>query len=221
MDIEAFYAEDERRRHSAELEFGRDWQRRGGRCEVSWVEDTGELYVMREPNAAVTGSGAGDLELVPMSEHAARGRGARGGHRTRRDRRGDERVGRRRCLEPDGVGVVARSGRPRRRARRRRSGVAVGHAPRGLSPYLRRNSRLRACASLVARGISSTVPGRVPGDNELEAPEEMWKSRSGSASRGGGRTDSTTSPSCRAGARATRKTSTSPGRSTRTSSSCR
>jgi hypothetical protein len=68
MDIESFYAADERRRHSAELEFGRDWQDESGRCEVSWVEDTGELYVMREPTAAVTGSGAGDLELVPMSE---------------------------------------------------------------------------------------------------------------------------------------------------------
>jgi hypothetical protein len=68
MDIEGFYAEDERRRHSAELEFGRDWTDAGGRCEVSWVEDTGELYVMREPSARVTGSGAGDLELVPMSD---------------------------------------------------------------------------------------------------------------------------------------------------------
>lgn len=68
MDIESFYAADERRRHSSELEFGRDWQDDAGRFEVSWVEDTGELYVMREPTAAVTGSGAGDLELVPMSE---------------------------------------------------------------------------------------------------------------------------------------------------------
>ena len=68
MDIEGFYAEDERRRHSSELEFGRDWQDVDGRCEVSWVEDTGELYLMREPTAAVTGSGAGDLELMPMAE---------------------------------------------------------------------------------------------------------------------------------------------------------
>jgi hypothetical protein len=69
MDIEGFYAQNERRRHSAELEFGREWRDAGVRSEVSWVEDTGELYVMREPTAAVTGSGAGDLELVPMSEH--------------------------------------------------------------------------------------------------------------------------------------------------------
>ena len=70
MDLEEFYAADERRRKSAELEFGRDWYDDNGRWGVSWVEDTGEVYVMREPNAAVTGSGAGDLELVPMSDHA-------------------------------------------------------------------------------------------------------------------------------------------------------
>jgi hypothetical protein len=70
MDLEEFYAADERRRRSAELEFGRDWHDDNGRCGVSWIEDTGEVYVMREPNAAVTGSGAGDLELVPMSDHA-------------------------------------------------------------------------------------------------------------------------------------------------------
>src|SRR3954470_8688242 len=70
MDIEDFYSADERRRKSAELEFGTDWSDQNGRCEVSWVEDTGEVYVMREPVAAVTGSGAGGLELVPMSEDA-------------------------------------------------------------------------------------------------------------------------------------------------------
>jgi hypothetical protein len=68
MDIEEFYAADERRRKSAELEFGRDWNDANARSGVSWIEDTGEIYVMREPTAAVTGSGAGDLELVPMSE---------------------------------------------------------------------------------------------------------------------------------------------------------
>jgi hypothetical protein len=68
MDIEEFYAADERRRKSAELEFGRDWNDENGRSGVSWIEDTGEVYVMREPSARVTGSGAGDLELVPMSD---------------------------------------------------------------------------------------------------------------------------------------------------------
>ena len=70
MDLEEFYAADERRRKSAELEFGRDWNDATGRLGVSWIEDTGEVYLMREPNAAVTGSGAGDLRLVHMSDHA-------------------------------------------------------------------------------------------------------------------------------------------------------
>lgn len=50
MDIEEFYDADERRRRSAELELGRDWRDQYDvRYELSWVEDTGELYVMREP----------------------------------------------------------------------------------------------------------------------------------------------------------------------------
>ena len=69
MDIEAFYAADERRRHSSELEFGREWHDASGRCEVSWVEDTGELYVMREPAATVVGDAFGDMRVLKMSEH--------------------------------------------------------------------------------------------------------------------------------------------------------
>lgn len=50
MDLEAFYDADERRRSSAELEFGTEWtDSYGVRHELSWVEDTGELYVLREP----------------------------------------------------------------------------------------------------------------------------------------------------------------------------
>lgn len=50
MDIEQFYDADPRRRSSAELELGRDWRdAHGVRYELSWVEETGELYVMREP----------------------------------------------------------------------------------------------------------------------------------------------------------------------------
>lgn len=50
MDIEEFYDEDPRRRSSAEVELGRDWHdAHGVRYELSWIEDTGELYVMREP----------------------------------------------------------------------------------------------------------------------------------------------------------------------------
>ena len=70
MDIEEFYAADERRRQSAELEFGRDWNDENGRCGVSWVEDTGELYLMREPNAGVWGDAFGDMRARPVSEHA-------------------------------------------------------------------------------------------------------------------------------------------------------
>jgi hypothetical protein len=70
MDIEEFYTQDERRRHSVELEFGRDWHDTDGRVGVSWVQDTGEVYVMREPNAGVWGDGAGDLYARHVSEHA-------------------------------------------------------------------------------------------------------------------------------------------------------
>jgi hypothetical protein len=49
MDIEDFYSADERRRQSAEFEFGNNWfDNRGSRYEISWVEGTGELYAMLE-----------------------------------------------------------------------------------------------------------------------------------------------------------------------------
>jgi len=49
MDIEQFYSADERRRQSAEVEFGNNWfDASGNRYELSWVEDTGELYAMLE-----------------------------------------------------------------------------------------------------------------------------------------------------------------------------
>ncbi|MGD0880267.1 MAG: hypothetical protein ABSB09_01680 [Acidimicrobiales bacterium] len=55
MDIEQFYRADERRRQSAEVEFGNNWfDAKGSRYELSWVEDTGELYAM--------------LELVPEAD---------------------------------------------------------------------------------------------------------------------------------------------------------
>ncbi len=50
MDIEQFYSQDERRRASEEIEFGTDWHdSAGARYELSWVEATGELYMMLEP----------------------------------------------------------------------------------------------------------------------------------------------------------------------------
>jgi hypothetical protein len=64
MDIEEFYDADPRRRQSAEVEFGRDWSDdTGGRSEVSWVADTGELYLMNEPIEPLYSDGLGDVEV--------------------------------------------------------------------------------------------------------------------------------------------------------------
>ena len=61
-DIEAFYAGDERRRASAEIELGQDWHDTNGvRYELSWIEDTGELYVMAEASPSGFVDPFGDL----------------------------------------------------------------------------------------------------------------------------------------------------------------
>jgi hypothetical protein len=61
MNIEEFYEADERRRRSEEIELGTEWHDRDGvRHEVSWVADTGELYLMREPAARISEDGFGD-----------------------------------------------------------------------------------------------------------------------------------------------------------------
>ena len=50
MDIDEFYEADPRRRASAELELGTEWKDDDGvNHELNYVEDTGELYVLREP----------------------------------------------------------------------------------------------------------------------------------------------------------------------------
>jgi hypothetical protein len=50
VDIDEFYEADPRRRASAEIELGTEWQdTQGVRYELNYVEDTGELYVMQEP----------------------------------------------------------------------------------------------------------------------------------------------------------------------------
>jgi hypothetical protein len=52
VDIEDFYEEDPRRRESEEIEFGHDWSAGDGddvRFQVTWVEATGEVYAMAEP----------------------------------------------------------------------------------------------------------------------------------------------------------------------------
>jgi hypothetical protein len=61
VDIEQFYDEDPKRRESEEIEFGRDWSDvTGVRSELSWVVDTGEVYVMREPDAPINMDPVGD-----------------------------------------------------------------------------------------------------------------------------------------------------------------
>ncbi|MGH9020295.1 MAG: hypothetical protein ACRDV0_04680 [Acidimicrobiales bacterium] len=71
MDIEAFYEQNEARRESAEIEFGDDWSdASGNRYELSWVETTGEFYLMIEPDAYVSEDNFGDFAVAdePVSE---------------------------------------------------------------------------------------------------------------------------------------------------------
>ncbi|HEX3459459.1 MAG TPA: hypothetical protein VHT49_01030 [Acidimicrobiales bacterium] len=72
MNIEEFYSADERRRQSAEIELGTNWyDAAGSRYELSWVEDTGELYVMLERSSGAgsfTPFGDMEVESVPLDE---------------------------------------------------------------------------------------------------------------------------------------------------------
>lgn len=62
MDIESFYEQNEARRESAEFEFGSEWtDSADNEYELSWVEATGELYLMVEPDAVVTEDMFGDF----------------------------------------------------------------------------------------------------------------------------------------------------------------
>ena len=61
MDLETFYESNEARRESAEFEYGDDWtDGAGNHYELSWVEATGELYLMIEPDAVITEDAFGD-----------------------------------------------------------------------------------------------------------------------------------------------------------------
>ena len=66
MDLEQFYEADPRRRRSEELEFGREWTDANGRCEVSWVADTGEIYAMLEPSGHL-------VEIDPIGDERVQG----------------------------------------------------------------------------------------------------------------------------------------------------
>ena len=62
MDIESFYEQNETRRESAEFEFGSEWtDASDNEYELSWVEATGELYLMVEPDAVVNEDIFGDF----------------------------------------------------------------------------------------------------------------------------------------------------------------
>ena len=62
MDIESFYEQNEARRESAEFEFGAQWSDESeNEYELSWVEATGELYLMVEPDAMVNEDIFGDF----------------------------------------------------------------------------------------------------------------------------------------------------------------
>lgn len=52
MNIEEFYAGDEKRRYSAEFSYGLMWrseQDESSLYDLFWVQDTGEVYLMRKP----------------------------------------------------------------------------------------------------------------------------------------------------------------------------
>jgi hypothetical protein len=66
MDIETFYEENEARRQSAEFEYGDEWSDAAGvYYELSWVEATGELYLMAEPDAEVVADPFGGYWTLP------------------------------------------------------------------------------------------------------------------------------------------------------------
>lgn len=68
MNIEQFYAQDERRRISGEVELGRTWTDEGGASfALSFVEDTGELYLMSEPATSTFEDPLGDYIVNPLS----------------------------------------------------------------------------------------------------------------------------------------------------------
>ena len=71
MDLEQFYEADPRRRQSEEMEFGNEWTNGEGRFGVSWVEATGEVYVMAEPLGRLDDGGTFGVEWVEATPDAA------------------------------------------------------------------------------------------------------------------------------------------------------
>lgn len=66
MDLEAFYAANEARRTSSEVEFGSTWTSGDGHhYQVSWIEATGELYLMADDPNAPSVDFFGDIVPTP------------------------------------------------------------------------------------------------------------------------------------------------------------
>ncbi len=73
MDIEDFYEADPRRRASAEIELGSEWQdAQGVHYELNYIEDTGELYVMQEPPPAESVDPAGGIHIRKDPSYAGK-----------------------------------------------------------------------------------------------------------------------------------------------------
>ena len=71
MDIEEFYDADPRRRASEDVRFGDEWtDADGGRYEVMWVTDTGEVYAMYEPVEPMVSDAVGDVLVQHMPTSA-------------------------------------------------------------------------------------------------------------------------------------------------------
>jgi hypothetical protein len=71
MDIDEFYEADPRRRASAEIELGTEWQdAHGVHYELNYIEDTGELYVMQEPPPHVREDPAGGIHIPEDPSYA-------------------------------------------------------------------------------------------------------------------------------------------------------
>jgi hypothetical protein len=67
VDIEHFYDSNPARRTSKEYSFGSDWTDPGGvRWELNWVEDTGEVYLMREAGEPLVMDPLGDTMMPKL-----------------------------------------------------------------------------------------------------------------------------------------------------------
>ena len=73
MNIEEFYDANPVRRSSEEVEFGREWSdAQGNRGEISWVKDTGEVYVMIAPVEPIVTDPVGDEFVQPLPIESVR-----------------------------------------------------------------------------------------------------------------------------------------------------